>query len=183
MALSKQQQQQVVLAVMLVAGFGYVYWNYMLSPANKKIAELNTNLTEVLDKVETMKRTANRLPALQKEYEGLLAEVGKSEKRLPKEKNLQEVLRLVTEHSLRQQITVRSFTPGAEVPQNYFVEVPVVMSVSGQFHTLGKFLALMGQQERILSAKNLSLSVAPLGNKKNDTIQGTFTLLAYIFKG
>ena len=76
--------------VMMVAGFFYVYWNYLLKPANEKILKFDAEVTDILSQVETMKRTANKLPALQRQYNALLLEVGKTEKRLPKKKNLEE---------------------------------------------------------------------------------------------
>lgn len=182
MALSKQQQQQIMLVAMLTGGFLYVYWNYLLKPANEKIAKTETELAQVLDKVETMKRTAQRLPALQREYDALLAEVGKTEKRLPKDKNIEEVLRLVTEHSAKNQIMVLSFSPSGEKAQNYFVEIPIALSLTGQFHTLAKFLATLGQQERILGARNVQMSYSP-NPKKGHTVSVSLMLMAYTFKG
>jgi type IV pilus assembly protein PilO len=182
MALSKDQQQKIVLAVMIAGGFGYVYWNYLLKPTNEKIAKLESEVANVLGQVETMKRTAARLPALQREYDSLLAEVGQTEKRLPKEKNMEEVLRVVTQQSLKNQITVRSFSPGTEMPRDYFVEIPISLTVAGSFHTLGKFMSILGQQERILGARGLSLNYEP-NPQKGQTVSGNFTLLAYMFKG
>lgn len=180
--LTKQQQQQIAAIVLGTAGFIYVYWNYCLKPTNQKIITVSAQLTEVLDKVETMKRTANRLPALQREYDNLQAEVGRAEKRLPKERNLQEVLRIVADHSAKSHISVLSFAPGGEAQQNYFIEIPISLSITGQFHTLAKFLSILGQQERILSAKNLQLSYSA-NPRKGHTVSGSFILLAYVFKG
>ncbi|MBI4395837.1 MAG: type 4a pilus biogenesis protein PilO [Elusimicrobia bacterium] len=182
MALSKQQQQQIVMVVMFVAGFSYVYWNYLLKPTNAKITKLDTELTRVLDEVETMKRTANRLPALQREFDDLNAQVGQAEKRLPKEKNLEEVLRIVTTEAIKHHVSILSFSPGTERPQNYFIEIPINLSFQGQFHTLGKFLSVLGQQERILAARNVQVTYSP-NTKKGHTLNGSFSLLAYVFKG
>jgi type IV pilus assembly protein PilO len=182
MALSKQQQQQIMLVVMVAGGFSYVYWNYLLKPANEKIVKLTAQVNDILGQVETMKRTANRLPALQREYDSLVAEVGETEKRLPREKNLEEVLRIVTEQAAKNKITVSSFSPGAEKPQNYFVEFPISLTIGGSFHTLGKFLSVLGQQERILASRNVTLSYNP-NPKKGQTVSGSFQLMAFTFKG
>lgn len=182
MALSKQQQQQVMLIVMVAAGFGYVYWNYLLKPTNAKIADLSKKVNDVLAQVETMKRTANRLPALQREYESLVSEVGETEKRLPKERNLEEVLRIVTEQAGKHKITVTTFAPGTDKAQNYYVEFPITLTVNGSFHTLGKFMAVLGQQERILASRNVTLGYAP-NPKKGQTVTGSFQLMAFTFKG
>jgi type IV pilus assembly protein PilO len=182
MALSKQQQQQLAIVSMVAVGFLYVYWSYLLKPTNQKIVELDKKVADVLSQVETMKRTANRLPALQRQYDDLVAEVGKTEKRLPKEKNLEEVLRIVTEQAIKHKVSVLSFSPGGEKPQAYFIEIPVTLAVSGDFNSLGRFLASLGQQERILGSRDLRLTYSP-NVKKGQTVTGSFNLLAYTFKG
>lgn len=184
MALDKKQQQMVVLGVLGVSAFlyFYIYSPYGYKPTNEKIVRLTGELQNVQDKVESMKRTAQRLPALKREYDSLVSEMGQTEKRLPKQKSLEDILRIVTEQSLRYRVGVLNFTPGNGKEETYYVEIPITLNVSGQFHMLGKFLASLGLQERILSARSLSLNYSP-NPRKNQTISGSFTLLAYAFKG
>jgi type IV pilus assembly protein PilO len=182
MALSKQQQQQVVLAVLLGAGVLYAFWSYGWKPTNEKITRLTVELNETLDKVETMKRIAQRLPALQREYDELLVMVSQTEKRLPREKNLQDILRIVTDLSQKHQVSVMSFTPQSPVEKTIHSEVPVTLSISGAFHNVGKFMSALGQEERILSASQLNISYLS-GSKKGQTVTGSFILTAYVFKG
>ncbi|HOW27208.1 MAG TPA: type 4a pilus biogenesis protein PilO [Elusimicrobiota bacterium] len=182
MALSKQQQQQVMAIVMFVAGFAYVYWTYLLKPTNEKIVKLNADLVSVLDKVETMKRQALRLKSLQDDYNKLLLEVGETEKRLPKQKSLEDIIRIVTFESNKYHIRLNSFSPGGERAQNYYSEVPISLNVKGQFHTLGRFITAIGLQERIMSALGLTISYTP-DQKTGETITANFILMTYTFKG
>jgi type IV pilus assembly protein PilO len=95
---------------------------------------------------------------------------------------MENVLRIITEVSLKNNIAVQSFAPGGEKPQNYYVEIPISLNIAGQFNAVGKFLSILGQQERILTAKNLQLSYSP-NPQKGQTVMGTFTLFAFVFKG
>ncbi len=182
MKLSKQQQQQIFLGLIVAGGAIYAYVNFCIKPTEEKRAKIEAELNDVLDKVEVMRRTANRLPALQKDYESLKLEVGKAEKKLPKEKNVEEILRIVTDESIKHRISVGSFSPGTEAQKNYFVEIPFGLNIKGNLHSLGKFLTILGQQERILSARNLNISYS-LDTQKGHTIAGTFTLVGFMFKG
>jgi type IV pilus assembly protein PilO len=182
MAMSKEQQQQVILAAMAVIGFPYVWWTYLMSPAMDKIKTTRADNQQIEEKVETMKRTAARLGALEKERDALLAEVGKAEKKLPKKKNLEEIIRIVTEESQRQKVFIASFSPAGESPKNYFVEIPFGINFTANFHSLARFLAAMGQQERIMAARNVSISFSAIPTKGH-TVSGSFTLLTYIFRG
>jgi len=182
MAMSKKTQQTLIL-VLMGGAFGlYAYYNYLWKPTNEKIAQLTQKRDEILEKVESLKRTAQRLDVLEKQTEELSVEVAQSEKKLPPKKSLDEILRLVTEEALRNRVTILNFTPGADKPESYFIEIPIAMNVSGQFHAVGRFLAAIGLQERIMSARGLTLN-AVAASKKGNTVTGMFTLLAYTFKG
>jgi type IV pilus assembly protein PilO len=182
MALSKEQRNQVFLLVIALVGFPIVWWNYLMKPTLDSIKEKRRDNQEIEEKVETMKRTAARLGALEKEKDTLLAEVSKAEKKLPKQRNIQEVYRVLMEEAEREKVAIGTFTPEQEKAQEYFVEIPFGVSYSGNFHSVAKFLAAMGQQERIMAARNLSMRAA-MNAQKGQTMSGNFTLVAYIFKG
>ncbi len=181
MAVTKEQKN-IVAAVFGMLFFSYLWWNYLLSPAMDKIKVTREENQKIEDKVETMKRTAARLSALEKERDALAAEVSKAEKKLPKQKNVEEVIRILTEQSQREKVYINTFTPEAEQPKNYFVEIPFGISYTANFHSLARFLAAMGQQERIMAARNLTMTFGS-NPGRGHTISGSFTLLAYIFKG
>ncbi len=183
MALTNQQKQSAVLGAMAVVGILYVYYSFFLKPVNEKIATLDNELSQVTRKIDDMKLIADRLPILQKEYDALLAEVSKTEKRLPRDKKMEDIWRTVSEIAIKNQVSVMSFSPGAEQQSSpFFSEIPFSLSITGQFHSVARFLAAMGQQERIFNARALQLNYAP-NTKKNHTVTGSFTLLTYIYKG
>jgi type IV pilus assembly protein PilO len=182
MAMSQEQQKQILFAVVLVVGFPYVWWTYLMSPTLGKINVTQQDNRRLEDELESLKRTAARLNALEKERDALLVEVGKAEKKLPKQRNLEEIIRTVTEQSIRQKIFINTFSPEGERPQNYFVEIPFGISFTANFNSLGRFLAVLGQQERIMAARNVSLSFTA-NPQRGHTVSGTFSLLTYIFKG
>lgn len=182
MALDKEQQKNLIVVVLFSGLFGWAYINLGWKPTAENIARLETEVTQTEEKVADMKRRAAKLEALRREYEALLMEVGQTEKRLPREKSLQDVLRIVTEQSLKHRVRILTFAPGAESQQQYFSEIPINLSFAGQFHALGKFLTALGIEERILSARGLILTGAT-DEAKMQTLTGSVTLLAYAYKG
>jgi len=162
--------------------FGYVYINYMIKPANKKVAELTEKLEAKQSEVKKMKRQARRLPALKREYEGLVTKVGETEKKIPKEDKFDEILRTVTEETLRYRIELKKFSPSSPANRRFYKEIPVALDLSASFHTLGHLLSEIGQQERILCASNLSLNASRSKDKGGiHTINARLNLLAYVF--
>ncbi|HMX95519.1 MAG TPA: type 4a pilus biogenesis protein PilO, partial [Elusimicrobiota bacterium] len=133
-------------------------------------------LAEILELLESLDKYARAL----KRHGGDFAEY--VEKRLPRTRNLEDIIRIVTELAKKNGVSFSSFSPAGESSQTYYTEVPFTLSITGTMHSIGKFLSVIGQQERIFSAKGLNISYSP-NTKKGYTVSGTFTLYAYIYNG
>jgi type IV pilus assembly protein PilO len=181
-AMTKEQQQQVIVAIVLPVVIIYLWWNYLMAPWGQKISEVSQEVVRVEEEVDKMKRIAVRKESLERERDALFMEVGKAEKKLPKQKNIEELIRIVTELSQKNRIFVANFSPENERQQNYYTEIPFGITYTASFHSLGKFLASLGQQERILAARNLNMSFSS-NPKRGHTVSGSFSLLAYVFRG
>lgn len=182
MAQDPKQTQQLVMVAMISVGFLYGYFTYMLKPVREDMAKINGELTQTLQKVESLKAVAVRLERLKAEKAALESEVGEAEKRLPRETNLHQLIIIVADLAKKYNIFIPTFSPGREAAQTYYVEYPIELTFAGTAHNLGRFLTALGQQERIITARNVRMQYA-LNEKKGFTVSGGFTLLAYMFRG
>jgi type IV pilus assembly protein PilO len=157
-ALTKQQQQTIMLIAIFVIGGGYGYWNYLLKPTLAKIQVEKAKNADLMAKIETAEKQARRLPALQNEFAKLQLELGALEKQLPKDKDLPNILRLLTREALQEDLQFNSLTPRPAVRQNFFEIIPFDIAFTGSLQSLARFLASIGQQDRIFQALNISLS-------------------------
>lgn len=182
MALNKEQQKQIAMAVVAVVLFGYVYTTKLLKPVQGQIQSRESELASVNSRIEGLRVTANQLDQLLKRVEELKVQVAAVEKRLPRDENLQDIIRTVSTLAEKSGVRYSSFSPGTPQAVNLFTEIPIGMSITGSVYSIGKFLAAIGQQERIMSARNVNLN-AGADPKKNQTVTGSFTLLAFIYNG
>lgn len=182
--LTKQQQQIVAIAVLIVVGGGYVYWNYLLKPTLAKIEVEEAKHKDLIAKIETAERQARRLPALQNELANLQVELGALEKQLPKGKDLPNILRLLTREAIQEDLQFASLTPKAAVRQQFFEIIPFDVTFTGSLQSLARFLASIGQQDRIFQAQNISLSRAG-GSAEEGLInlRITLTIQTYAYTG
>jgi len=70
------------------------------------------------------------------------------------------------------------FRPGAVQPSDFHTEMPIAVSVAGDYHAVGSFLAELANMRRIVTVSNLKLTT----NQKNDGTGSTvaeFTASAY----
>jgi type IV pilus assembly protein PilO len=130
----------------------------------------------------TAKKLAAEIDFLREKSRLLELEVSDLQKRLPKSKDIPDLLRRITRNAQRFGVKIRNFQPRPAVAQTEYDELPFDLSMTSNFHSLGNFFAEIGQEERLLAVRNLSLSVQK-GTDKSITVGGTFKVIAYMAKG
>ena len=159
-----QQQQTMAIAVLVVVGGLYVYWNYLLKPTLDKIKTEQATYQDLADKIERAERQARRLPVLQSELAKLQVDLAAMEKQLPKDKDLPNILRTLTREALQENLQFAKLAPKPAQRQQYFEIIPFDVQFVGTLHALARFLASLGQQDRIFQASNLNLTPAGSGS-------------------
>lgn len=181
--MTKKMQQNLIMVALVFFGTIFVYYKYLYSPLVNKYKEMYTKVEQTEKRLNEIKRRALELPRLQAEMKQLEMEVALLEKRLPKDKEIPELLRTLTKTAQRYQLKVISISPGGVTPQANYNEVPFQITLQGTYHAFACFLSELGQESRILSERNLSMT-ANAGTKESPaTINANFTLIAYTFKG
>jgi len=158
--LNKQQQQMIAFAIILVVGL-YFYWGKMLKPTLADIKQSRIKYEDLYAKAENARLQAVRLPALQSELEKLRTELRDLEKQLPTDKDLPSIIRIITREAQQENIDFARMTPKDHARQNFFEVIPFDLQLTGSLHSLARFLASLGQQDRIFQAQNIRLQ--PLG--------------------
>lgn len=178
--LTKQQQQMIGLGVLMLAGFGYSYVAFFWLPISAKIKEAEQKIEEVEKKIEKATQQAGRLTRLQAELVTLQSQAEDAEKRLPKQKDVPDILLNVGNLAEKSQVELVSFAPGPQSGKSpHFSELNYPMAVKGSFHNIGKFFAMVSLEDRIYNLQNV-VYAAPDGS---GTMTVTFTLVSYQYKG
>jgi Tfp pilus assembly protein PilO len=178
--LTKQQQQMIALGVLMLGGFGYSYVAFFWLPISAKIKEANEKIAEVEKKIEKAQQQAGRLARLQQELVTLNQQAEDAEKRLPKQKDVPDILLNIGNLAEKAQVDLVSFAPGpASGKSPHFSELNYPMSIKGSFHNIGKFFALVSLEDRIYNLQNVVYG-APDGG---GSMTVSFTLVSYQYKG
>ncbi|MFH1724671.1 MAG: type 4a pilus biogenesis protein PilO [Elusimicrobiota bacterium] len=177
--LTKQQQQYVALAVLIIGGGGYSYVKYFWMPTSKKIAETQQEVEKYERKINKAKGQAGRLNKIKKEIERLDQEALEAEKRLPKEQDLPGVIDTVSDLSRRYNVVLESFSPGRPSTKPHFIEVSYDVSMRAAYHDAGLFLAAIALEERIFNVRGVKYGSPDAAGRL--TVQ--FQLVSYQYKG
>ncbi len=175
--------QKLLLAILLCGGSLGVYFSTRLLPwtfpsGGARIAELKSQYEQKSAELARARASVADLPRFEAEYEQLHQRWEMASELLPAERQLPTLLRKITLAGQQTGITFTLFRPGAMKPSDYHTEMPISVAVSGDFHSVGSFLAELSNMRRIVTVTNLKLTT----NSKNDgagTTVAEFTASAF----
>lgn len=177
MTLNKDQITKIVGIAMMSGLFGYVYVVYFWMPTAKKISENAKKVEEIQNDIDKAKAAKAKCKNLEAKLAELSAQKEAAQKKLPTGKKVPDLLRTLTDLSKKYNVSIKSIAPGATVREEYFMKASYSMNVSGDYHSIGKFLTALAVEERILTMENLTLSSG------GELLNANFTLIAYQYNG
>ena len=176
------KQQKIMLGILGAIVF-FMFYKYAYGPLDLKLKKVKNELVAKRAKLAVARERANRLSELKTDYELLKVEVEKAEKKLPREKEIPRLLREITDAGRKFKIDIPNFQPRTEEQEKYYLSHPFAMTIVTNYHDLAYFMAEIGQYERILHVRNLSLT--PMAQKEGEklrSISADFQLYTYTFK-
>lgn len=184
MPLTKEQQKIVVLLVMVVLGV-YMYYTQLLKPTLIKIKDDQVKYEDLKAKIETAERQARRLPAMREELDRLQVDLSNLEKQLPKDKDVPNIIRILTREAAQENLTFVRLAPKPTTKREFFDVIPFDVTFTGPLHAFTRFLASMGQEDRIFQAQGINLSPAgsPTDGGGVQNLSITLTILTYAYAG
>lgn len=175
--LTKQQQQILALAVLGVLGGGFVYIKYFWLPIMKARTELDTKLTAVKEQIKEAKKAQAQLKDIEKALVGLEKELTVLTQRLPKDRDIPGIITKMSELTRRYGLEMTRVSVGLSTPQKdkgYF-ENNYTLAIRGTYHNIGRFLASLVLEERVLATKNVSFGTPDTEGKHSINL----SLVAY----
>ena len=132
-----------------------------------------------------MKLNRARLKARKKEqFEAEFAEVNAQFKEalrlLPNRKETPSLLRKVTQLGTDSNLEFRLFSPQKERDRGFYMEIPVSIEVSGNYHDVAVFFDKVGRMERIVNI--LDVSMKPVKSRSTSLVTRC-NAVTYRFKG
>lgn len=123
--------------------------------------EINNVLKVELSKKEKEYKTnlvyAGRLEELKDKIVSLNKDLNRAKKRLPKEREIPDLLKKVSHLATTAGLEVITFKPGAEIPKDFYSEVPVKVRVTGRFHNTLAFFDEVSRLSRIVTTSNINM--------------------------
>lgn len=161
------------LLVALLAGGWWFDWRDQLTDLDAKKEQEGKLKQEYLNK----KRQAINL----EEYKKQLAEIdrafGALLKQLPNKSEMEALIVDVNQAGLGRGLQFQLFKPGAEVIKDFYAELPITISVTGNYHDLGNFAGDVAKLGRIVTLRDISVQAGKEQQLKMDALAVTYRYL------
>lgn len=173
-------KQKVFLTVLICLIVGVAYYYLYYQSASREIGTLQSQLAELQSKIKEQEVIARNLPSFQAEVKRLEEQLGLLLDQLPNFAEIPDLLKNVSDLGKESGLDFLKFSPGGEVGKGFYAEIPVAISVNGEYHGFALFADKVSHLPRIVNLSEIVFSQPKdLGE---DRIQVTVTCTATTFR-
>lgn len=180
---SSPAKRQMLLLLILAGGICVVIWYYYIRPLNAELAELQQSIDQLTAQVQAAQAKQAQLPEIQEQIRLSEEKLKSLQRVLPSGKETADVVRKVQEMAVASELHLKSFTPQGTVQKDFYQDWPILLSVEGNFDSLGIFLEKIGRFERLINVDDLTIRpLDPDESSRARTIAATCTATTFVFQ-
>lgn len=174
------QRTQFLLFGVLVAAGGYLFYSYLLSPRREALKVLDAEVQALTAEVQSGQMVEARLAQFRQEIALQRERLENLRQILPEEKETAEIIRRVQQLAVDSNLRIKSFTPQATIERDFYEDWPILISLEGDYDSLGTFFERIGRFTRIINVDNINLKALPQPTPKR-TLAATCTATTFVY--
>jgi len=176
--LPKLQKIAVLVVVIILAAA--LYYSLLHVPLSDQIAKLADSVEIAKNEKLAKSQKAASLPRLRQDLARLDLELKKAVAQLPDRKEVADLLSSITARAQSAGLDVLVFRPRAETLREHYAEVPVDITVKGNYHEMIDFFDHVGRLDRLINIDNIGFK-NPTVNGERVLVETTTVATAYRF--
>jgi type IV pilus assembly protein PilO len=176
--LPKLQKIAILVVVTILAAA--LYYSFLHVPLGDQVAKLADSVEIAKNEKLTKSQKAASLPRLRQDLARLDLELKKAVAQLPDRKEVADLLSSITARAQSAGLDVLVFRPRAETLQEHYAEVPVDITVKGNYHEMIDFFDHVGRLDRLINIDNIGFK-NPTVNGERVLVETTTVATAYRF--
>jgi type IV pilus assembly protein PilO len=146
-----------VVFFLLLVGVAVVGYQYMIKPANARLAESKERVDAKLTQLAKFQEASTAAEDLTKQLEQLQEAMEFFESKLPPTSQIHEVLEQVTVIAQKQGLKPKTIRTLVKKNNSGYVEQPLKMALEGNFGSFYSFLLELEQLPRIMKIREIEL--------------------------
>jgi len=165
-----------VLAAVVTVG----NWYFFVDPAQTQIQQRQATLRTLEDELIQKQSIATNLAQFKHEKEILERRLAQALTELPNEANIDDLIRSLSEIGTKSGLVINNIEPQGEQKQSFYASIPIVMSVTGNYHEIGVFLDSISKLARIVNVTNIKMGTPKTVNEKL-VVQASYVATTFRF--
>ena len=148
------RQRLMASAAAILVVFG-LYWYFVYSARHAETAAVTAKITGLRQERETKQKLVANIGKLQDTVRELGAQLKQAEAQLPDSKEIPDLLSSISSAGRDSGLEVVSFRQRQEQLKDFYAEVPVDVSVRGNYHEVATFFDRVGKLDRIVNVGDI----------------------------
>ncbi len=157
-SLRDRKTQILIVVVLLAILIVYLFYSQIYKPNVKKIETLQAKKSRIEAELQQAREAVSRLPEIQRQYVILMRKWEQAQQLLPSAKELSTLLKNIQNVGYEAGVRFNTFKPSTAAGDSLYSQIPVSMTVTGNYHQLAWFLANIGNLPRIVTSSNVKVT-------------------------
>jgi type IV pilus assembly protein PilO len=157
-------QRVAILAGLIVLVVGAAVW-FQFLPQYEEISQLDEKLQGLEKKLATAKVNAAELEKFQAKMQEAEAQFKIAMRALPENQEIPSLLTSISKSGQEVGLEFLLFEPKPETRREFYAEIPVAMSLRGDYHNLAVFFDKVARLSRIVNINNIKVIPAKDGRE------------------
>jgi type IV pilus assembly protein PilO len=178
--LERPGKQKLAILAVIVVLLGALYYSFLYAPRAEELAKLADSIEIAQNEKRIKTQKSANLVRLRKDLQDLDAELKRAVAQLPEKREIPELLSNISSKARQAGLEVLLFRPRPEAYQDFYAEVPVDITVKGNFHNTVSFFDEVGRMNRLININNIGFK-NPAVNGDNILLETTSVATAFRF--
>lgn len=178
--LERPGKQKLAILAVIVVLLGALYYSFLYAPRAEELAKLADSIEIAQNEKKIKTQKSANLVRLRKDLQDLDAELKRAVAQLPEKREIPELLSNISSKARQAGLEVLLFRPRPEAFQDFYAEVPVDITVKGNFHNTVTFFDEVGRMNRLININNIGFK-NPAVNGDNILLETTSVATAFRF--
>jgi len=159
---------KAVVFAMVFAGILFAGWKFDITKQREALASLEKKEIDQIEILEVRQRKAANLNALKEQMKEMKQSFGDMVRQLPNKTEVAGLLIDISQTGLAAGLEFKLFEPKNESKKEFYAELPIKITVVGNYHQFGEFVSGIAALPRIVTTHDINIKPQRKG-KGSDT--------------
>jgi len=152
---------------------------FLIQPEMEELDSIRQQLEAARGTLAEKQLIADNLNERRRDMDRLEQQLQEALIQLPEKKDTEDLLAQLNDVGKKSGLVISKIVPGTETTRTFFSEIPIGVSVTGNYHEIALFLQEISKLRRIVNVSELKLTT-PV--QRNDKVFLTSTFVATTFR-